>query len=96
MSAVSYAEASIVLVARRGVGTESELDRMLYEASVAIVPLSVTQAKMAREAFVRFGKGRHPARLNFGDCFSYALARQKDEPLLFKGDDFTHTDVKRI
>ena len=95
MSAVSYAEASIVLIARRGVGTEVELDRFLQAANVSIVSLSVAQARMAREAFVKFGKGRHPARLNFGDCFSYALASQTNEPLLFKGDDFTQTDVRR-
>ncbi len=86
----------MVLIGRRGVGTELELDRLLYEANVAIVPVSVTQAKIAREAFIVFGKGRHPAQLNFGDCFSYALAKQKNEPLLFKGDDFALTDVLRV
>ncbi len=96
MSAVSYMEASMVLIGRRGEGTEKELDRFLYEANVAIVPLSVTQAKIAREAFVSFGKGRHPARLNFGDCFSYALAKQRGEPLLFKGEDFVLTDVLKV
>ncbi len=95
MSAVSYMEASMVLVIKRGVGMEKELDRFLYEAGVAIVPVSVAQAKIAREAFMEFGKGRHPARLNFGDCFSYALAKQRHQPLLFKGDDFPLTDVLR-
>ena len=66
ISAVSYMEASMVLIGKRGVGAEKELDRFLYEARVEIVPLSVTQAKIAREAFVSFGKGRHPAGLNLG------------------------------
>ncbi len=93
MSAVSTMEASMVLVVKRGIGTDKELDRFLYEANLAIVPVSVMQAKTAREAFIAFGKGRHPARLNFGDCFSYALAKQRNQPLLFKGDDFPLTDV---
>ena len=95
MSAVSYREASMVLIVKRDTGAEKELDRMLYQARIAIVLVSVTQAKIAREAFLAFGKGRHKARLNFGDCFSYALAKQKNEPLLFKGEDFSETDVLR-
>jgi ribonuclease VapC len=93
ISAVSYMEASMVLIGKRGEGAEADLDRMLYEAEIAIVPVSVTQAKIAREAFRKYGKGRNPAGLNFGDCFSYALARAHGLPLLFKGNDFSQTDV---
>lgn len=93
LSAASYLEASMVLIARRDDSAEADLDQMLYEAKVAIIPVSVAVAKIAREAFRRFGKGRHPAGLNFGDCFSYALAKAHNLPLLFKGNDFSQTDV---
>ena len=94
MSAASYVETSMVLIGRRGEGIEKELDRFLAIAKIAIYPVSTTQAHIARDAFLRFGKGRHPARLNFGDCFAYALAIQRSEPLFFKGDDFVLTDVR--
>jgi ribonuclease VapC len=69
------------------------LDRLLVE----IMPVTAKQARLARAAYARFGKGRdHPAKLNFGDCFSYALAIDRDEPLMFKGNDFGHTDVRTI
>ena len=93
ISAVSYMEASMVLISKRGEGIESILDTMLAEGEIAIVSASVGQAQIARKAFRDFGKGRHPAGLNFGDCFSYALAKQRGEPLLFKGNDFSQTDV---
>jgi ribonuclease VapC len=93
ISAISYMEASMVLITKRGEGVEKILDTMLAEGQIAIVPVSVVQAQIAREAFRRFGKGRHPAGLNFGDCFSYALAKHTGEPLLFKGDDFRRTDI---
>src|ERR1035437_6673602 len=93
ISAVSYMEASMVLISKRGEGIESILDTMLAEGEMAIVSASVGQAQIARKAFRDFGKGRHPAGLNFGDCFSYALAKQRGEPLLFKGNDFSQTDV---
>jgi ribonuclease VapC len=93
-SACSYMEASMVVIARRGDETGDDIDRALYEANIAIIPLSVQQAKIAREAFIRFGKGRHPAALNFGDCFAYALARQTNSSLLFKGNDFSKTDIR--
>jgi ribonuclease VapC len=95
ISAVSYMEASMVLIGKRGDGVEADLDRMLYEAEIAIVPVSVTQAKIARDAFRLYGKGRHPAGLNFGDCFSYALSKSHSLPLFYKGNDFTLTDVKK-
>jgi len=94
-SACSYLEASMVVIARKGDDDVAEnIDRALYEANIAIVPVSVQQAKIAREAFIRFGKGRHPAGLNFGDCFAYALARQTNSTLLFKGNDFSKTDIR--
>jgi ribonuclease VapC len=92
-SAVSYVEASMLLISRRGPDAEAELDLMLQRAEIEIVPVSVEHAKLARTAFRRYGKGRHPAGLNFGDCFSYALARSVGEPLLFKGFDFSRTDI---
>ncbi|HEY4356651.1 MAG TPA: type II toxin-antitoxin system VapC family toxin [Acidobacteriaceae bacterium] len=96
ISVVSYMEASMVLIARRGDGVEAELDRLLHEADIAILPVDEMQAKIAREAFRVYGKGRHPAGLNFGDCFAYALAQSLSEPLFFKGDDFTQTDMLRV
>jgi len=93
ISAVSYMEASMVLITKRGEGIESILDKVLAEAEIAIIPVSVTHAQIARQAFRDYGKGRHPAGLNFGDCFSYALARSHGEPLLFLGNDFSQTDV---
>jgi ribonuclease VapC len=93
ISAVSYMEASMVLITKRGEGLEAILDRVLAEAGIVIVPVSVTHAQIARQAFRDYGKGRNPAGLNFGDCFSYALAKAHGEPLLFKGNDFGRTDV---
>jgi ribonuclease VapC len=93
MSAVSYMEAAMVLMDRRGERTEHDLDAMLSEALIAIVPVSVAMAQLAREGFRKYGKGRHPAGLNFGDCFTYALAKARNEPLLFVGKDFSQTDL---
>jgi ribonuclease VapC len=93
ISAVSYMESSMVLITKRGDGIETILDKVLAEAEIAIVPVSVTQAQIARQAFRDYGKGRNPAGLNFGDCFSYALAKSHGEPLLFKGNDFSQTDI---
>jgi ribonuclease VapC len=71
------------------------LDELIEEVSIIIEPFTATQAKIARQAYHAFGKGSgHPAGLNFGDCFTYALAREKREPLLWKGDDFGHTDLR--
>jgi len=72
---------------------EGDLDLFLHRAGVEIVPFDQDQLAMARSAFRRYGKGRHPAGLNFGDCIAYALARCMDEPLLYKGADFTATDI---
>lgn len=93
LSAVSFVEASIVLAVKRGDAAVRELDLFLERAAVEIVPLDADQGRVARRAYGLYGKGRHPAGLNFGDCFAYALAKTTGEPLLFKGDDFNRTDV---
>ncbi len=92
-SAVGLFEASMVMVGRGPVESAQGLDNLITELSVEIVPFDDEQARQSRAAFIRFGKGRHPAGLNFGDCVSYALARSMDLPLLFKGEDFARTDV---
>ena len=93
MSVVSFVEASIVIESRYGAEGLRELDRFIDRAGIELVRVDPEQGKLARDAFSRFGKGRHPAALNFGDCFAYALARSLAEPLLFKGDDFSRTDL---
>lgn len=93
LSAVGYLEAGMVLTTHFGSAAESALDDFLLQARIVTLPVSAVQAKVALDAFRRFGKGRHPAGLNFGDCFSYALAKECGEPLLFKGGDFGRTDV---
>ena len=93
MSAASFVEASIVIEARFGPEGVHSFDRLLQRAGIDVVPVDAAQAREARRAFSRFGKGRDVAGLNYGDCFSYALAAVLAEPLLFKGDDFAHTDV---
>jgi ribonuclease VapC len=79
--------------ARFGNGGVRALDALLRRAQIEIAPLDAEQAAIARDGFRRFGKGRHPAGLNLGDCFAYPLARREDEPLLFVGDDFDRTDL---
>jgi ribonuclease VapC len=86
-------EASIVLAARFGESADKELDILLHKADIETVSLTSEQTELAREAWKRFGKGRHAAALNFGDCFSYALAKSLGAPLLFVGDDFGKTDI---
>jgi ribonuclease VapC len=93
MSAATWVESSIVIEARYGSDGLRDFDRLMERIAVEIVPVDLEQARAAREAFRRFGKGRHPAGLNFGDCFSYALARMLGEPLLFKGTDFSQKDL---
>ena len=88
-------EAAIIIESRLGDAGGREFDLWLQRASIEIVPVDVEQTEMARRAWRGFGKGRHSASFNYGDCFSYALAVTRDEPLLFKGDDFARTDVKR-
>jgi ribonuclease VapC len=94
MSAASYVEAAIYLDRNLDEVRRAMLDTFLGEFSIRIEPVTVEQALLARQAFVLFGKGRHKAGLNFGDCFSYALARAYREPLLFKGADFGYTDLE--
>ena len=95
LSVASWVELSLVVAGRHGDAATLEfLDRFLQAAAIELHPVDESQARLAREAFLRFGKGRHPAGLNFGDCFSYALARTLDAPLLFVGDDFGRTDVR--
>jgi ribonuclease VapC len=93
VSAATFVETSIVIESRHGAEGLHVLDLFLAKAAAEVVAVDADQAHAARRAFSRFGKGRHRAGLNYGDCFSYALASVRSEPLLFKGDDFPHTDV---
>jgi ribonuclease VapC len=95
ISVANRVEAAIVIEARYGSAGLLELERLLELARVEEVPVDLEQGREARHAYSRFGKGRHAAALNFGDCFAYALARVRGEPLLFKGEDFSKTDVTR-
>src|SRR4051812_34372414 len=96
VSAMSKLEAGMVTIGRHGTEGAARLDRLLREIAAVIVPFDDHQADIAREAFIRFGKGRHRAGLNFGDCAAYALALAEAEPLLFKGTDFGATDVQIV
>lgn len=91
MSAATFVEVSMVAERENG---RSKLERLLISARIKIVPLDEAQARLAVEAFNNYGKGRHPAGLNLGDLFSYALAKHLDEPLLFVGSDFAKTDIR--
>lgn len=88
-----YVEASMVILSRTGEQGFHNLDLLIMDSRLAVVPFTESQARIARDAFRRYGKGRHPAGLNFGDCMAYALARESGEELLFKGTDFALTDV---
>jgi ribonuclease VapC len=93
ISALSVLEAGIVVESRYGEIGGVELDRMLQRAAIEIAPFTAEQCDIARKAYRQYGKGRHPASLNFGDCATYALAKSSGEALLFKGDDFARTDL---
>jgi ribonuclease VapC len=94
ISAANFAEAAIVIDGTRDPVASRRFDDLCREAQLIIEPVTEAQARIAREAYRDFGRGSgHPARLNFGDCFAYALAKVTGEPLLFKGEDFAHTDV---
>ena len=93
LSAMTLLEASLVMAGRRGEAMLPVLDALA--ARLEVVPFDEAMARTARDAFLRFGKGRHPAGLNYGDCAAYALAMQRGLPLLFKGEDFARTDVRR-
>ncbi|MGH9494526.1 MAG: type II toxin-antitoxin system VapC family toxin [Candidatus Sulfotelmatobacter sp.] len=94
ISAVNYVEAAIVIDASRDHIASRRFDDLFRETPLTIEPITPRQAHVAREAYRDFGKGRHRARLNLGDCFAYALARVTGEPLLYKGSDFNHTDIE--
>ena len=94
MSVANWLEAAMVVEGRGNAIAADRLDTFVKEAEIVLTPVSVDQAKLARHAFRLYGRGRHPARLNIGDCFAYALARETASPLLYKGDDFIHTDVE--
>ena len=93
VSVATFVEVSIVIESRLGAEGLRDLDLFIERAGIELAALDAEQAHVARRAFSRFGKGRHPAGLNYGDCFAYALATVLGEPLLFKGDDFGQTDV---
>jgi ribonuclease VapC len=94
ISAATLLEASLVIESRQGPAAGRELDLLMHRAQVSIVPVDADQVEIAREAWRKYGKGRHSAGLNFGDCFSYSLARISGEPLLAKGTDFSKTDIE--
>jgi ribonuclease VapC len=95
-SAFTVLEAAIVAEARKGEAGGRELDLLLHRIGLESIPLTASHVEVAREAWRRYGKGKHPAGLNIGDCFAYALARISGEPLLCTGDDFPQTDVARV
>ena len=97
VSAVNFVEAAAVIDASRDPIASRRFDDLFREAGIAIEPVTEMQARVARDAYRDFGKGSgHPAKLNFGDCFAYALAKTANEPLLFKGKDFLHTDISPV
>lgn len=96
VSAATLLETALLIEARKGEPGGRELDLLVHKAEVEVVPVEAEHVSEARRAYRRFGKGRHAAGLNFGDLFAYALARTSGEPLLFKGDDFTKTDIGRV
>jgi ribonuclease VapC len=93
LSVAGFVEASIVIESRYGAEGRRDLDRLLARAGVELIAVDAEQGEVARGAFSRFGKGRHRAALNYGDCFAYAISTVLGEPLLCKGNDFIHTDV---
>lgn len=93
MSVANLLEASIVVEGRGGAEAGRELDAFVKHAEIEPAPVTTEHLEAARQAWRRFGRGRHPAALNFGDCFAYALARVTGEPLLYKGGDFARTDI---
>ena len=94
ISAATLLEAGMVIEGRRGSGAGREFDLFVLRSNFQIVSVDAEQAELARSAWRKYGKARHPAGLNFGDCFAYALAKTTGEPLLAKGDDFAQTDIQ--
>jgi ribonuclease VapC len=93
ISIASLVEVTITLLGRRREADAARLEETLSILTISAQAVDLQQGILARQAFTRFGRGRHQAALNFGDCFAYALAKARDEPLLFKGDDFSKTDI---
>ena len=95
LSAANFVEASLVLSGKAGIAPEADklLDEFVAASRISVEPVTIEHAFLARSAFASFGKGRHPAGLNYGDCFAYALAKASNVPLLFKGNDFSQTDL---
>ena len=96
ISAFTALETSIVIEAKKGEPGGRELDLLIHRAQIEIIAFNPEQVELARSAWRDYGKGRHPAGLNIGDCCSYALAKHAQEPLLFKGDDFAKTDIPAV
>ncbi|NBB46772.1 PIN domain-containing protein [Rhizobium sp. CRIBSB] len=94
ISVANYVELSMVIEKQLGPQGMRQVETFFRRAAITIEPVTVEQGDLARQAFLDFGKGRHKAGLNFGDCFAYALAKDLDEPLLFKGKDFAETDIR--
>ena len=94
VSAVAVVEFGMIALSRRGFSA-ADVERRLQDWGLIILPVTALSARLALAAFARYGRGRHPAKLNFGDCFAYALAKERDLPLLFKGNDFALTDIAR-
>lgn len=95
LSTASFLETSMILESRFGADGVRDLDYFIARAQISLLSVDAEQARIARDGFRKYGKGRHPAGLNFGDCFSYALSRSLEQSLLFKGNDFPQTDVER-
>ena len=96
LSAATLLETAIVIESRYGLNGGQKLDEFIHTAQIEVESVTVEQAISARLAYRTYGKGRHPAALNYGDCFSYALAKVGNQPLLFKGDDFTKIDIEPV
>ena len=97
LSSANYLEAGIVIDGERDPITSARLDALMQELEIEVAPVTAQQARIARQAYRDFGKGSgHPAKLNFGDCFAYALTMERGEALLYKGDDFAHAGLARI
>lgn len=95
IAAPTLVETSVVLAGRRRSAATEEIEGLVKELAITVVPFGEAEWRAAVDAFVRFGRGRHKAALNFGDCLAYAAAATANDTLLFVGDDFTHTDIKR-
>lgn len=96
ISAASLLESAIVIESRHGIAGSNKLDELISFSQIQIEPVTAEQISIARFAYRKYGKGRHPASLNFGDCFSYALAKFRGEPLLYVGNDFSQTDILSV